>query len=417
MTLHDSEPPVIVVGASTRAFAASARRAGWSVHAADLYADADLRAVAAEAVRVPTGPDLPWPVGVEGSVRAFPAGPWCYTGAIENHPDLVDRLARERPLAGNAGERLTQVRDPVVLGRVLAAAGLAYPHTFVTGSEVPTDGSFVVKPRASAGGRGVARWRGGPSPAGRVWQRYVPGRTWAAVFAIDAHGPRLFGVSRQLVGRRWCGARGFAYCGSVDVSIGGLPPWFRRRLDRLGAVLAGDFGLIGLVGADLVVDRAGTMHVIEINPRPTASAELVERATGRSLAATHLTACGVSPPAGAAPPDPVHRPANWAKAVVFASETVVFTPAVAATLLDIVDAWRVADGGVWPAVADVPVTGTPLNAGGPVITVFAAAGDDDSALRSLRRRVAMVRAILRGVVSPPSAVAAAPPPPPRGRTA
>ena len=28
------------------------------------------------------------------------AGPWMYTGGLENHPDLVRRMARQRPLWG-----------------------------------------------------------------------------------------------------------------------------------------------------------------------------------------------------------------------------------------------------------------------------------------------------------------------------
>ena len=68
-------------------------------------------------------------------------------------------------------------------------------------------------------------------------------------------------------------------------------------------MLAATFGLVGLVGVDVVIDEAGELHVIEVNPRPTASMELFERATGESLAAAHLAACGfVPPPAPAAPP-------------------------------------------------------------------------------------------------------------------
>ena len=157
--------------------------------------------------------------------------------------------------------------------------------------------------------------------------------------------------------------------------------------------------------------------MIEINPRPTASAELVERATGRSSAATHLAACGVPSPAAAAPLPSAGRPTIWAKAVVFATEPLACGSVVTTGLATAAGRWTAADSGAWPAIADVPLPGTRLGAGGPVITVFAAANDGGSALRILRDRVADVRGILRRGISPPFAAEAGPPPRPPGRTA
>jgi predicted ATP-grasp superfamily ATP-dependent carboligase len=417
MTSHSAAPPpLIIVAASARALAVSACRAGYSVHAADLFADADLCAAATVAVRVPAGPDLPWPLGLAACVRRFPVAPWCYGGALENHPDLVDRIAGDRPLAGNAGRRLRAVRDPAVLARAVRAIGLGFPETVADPAAVPADGSFVVKPRHGAGGRGIAHWHGGPPPAGdRIWQRFVPGRPWSTAFAIDARGARLVGASRQLVGRRWCGARGFAWCGAVDVPLVALAAPVRSRLERLGAMLADEFGLVGLVGADAVVDAAGTIHVLEINPRPTASMELVERATGESMVATHLEACGFPAPVVPAAPQPAARAAPWAKAVVFAGRAVTVDEPLVTALTDCADRWADIDGG-WPPLADLPTGGTTIAAGRPVLTVFAAGRDAATALHALHRRVAAVRAILRAGVSPPGG-AAWPPRPPRGSTA
>lgn len=406
-------PPLVVIGASVRALAASAHRAGWTVHAADLYADADLRATAAETVRVPTGPATPWPAGIESSIRRFPIAPWLYSGALENHGDLVDRLARARPLAGNPGERLRPVRDPFTLAAAVRAAGIAFPETRADPAGVPIDGSFLVKPRAGAGGRGITRWRGGPVPAGdRIWQRLVPGRPCSFAFAVDSAGARLYGASRQLVGCRWCGARGFAWCGAIDVPIATMP-WSRRELlDRLGGVLEDTFGLVGLVGVDIVIDAAGVIHVVEVNPRPTASMELVERATGASMVATHLGACGIAAPAPPTPP-PTSR-ARWAKAVVFADRPSRIAAPACTALADLASRWTADDQG-WPALADLPVEDTDIESGNPALTVFARAEDGARAVRILVDRVTAVREVLRrAAVSQPAAAESAPPRLPRG---
>lgn len=413
---HAARPPLVIVGASVRALAASARRAGWSVHAADLFADTDLAAVAAAAVRVPTRPDLRWPLGLPACLRGFPSAPWLYSGALENHPDLVERLARDRPLAGNDAARLRAVRDPARVARAAEAAGLAFPETRSDPAGVPADGSFLVKPRHGAGGRGIARWHGGPPPRGdRLWQRRVVGSSWSAGYLVDGRAGRLVSAGRQLLGRRWCGARGFTWCGAVDVPLDALEAPLRARLERLGPVLGGGFGLVGLVGVDFILDRAGLPHVLEVNPRPTASMELAERATGRSTVALHLAACGVASPAAAEAAAPAARPGTWAKAVLFAEAALVVDAATAAALGDLARGWSAPDGD-WPALADVPAAGTRVAAGRPVVTVFAVA-DGAAVLRVLRRRAAAVRAVLRAArVSPPGA-AGRPPRRPPGRTA
>jgi len=409
--------PLIVVGASVRALAASARRAGWSVFAADLFRDADLLAAATHAVRVPTGPDAPWPVGLEACLRGFPRAPWIYGGALENHPDLVDRIACDRPLAGNAGTVLRAVRDPARVASAARDAGLDFPDTLTDPAAAPVDGSFLVKPLAGAGGRGIARWHGGAAAGGgRVWQRFVAGRPVSVSFAIDAAGARLYGASRQLIGRGWCGARSFAWCGAVDLPVSSIPDALRGPLSNLGAALAHTFGLRGLVGVDLVVPARGVAQVLEVNPRPTASMELVERRTGRSLVATHLAACGIVGPDDGDEAD-ASGPLVWAKAVVFTVGPLVVTDGVASRLAALAAAWASPDS-TWPGLADLPATGTAIDAGRPALTVFAAARDPGASLRLLRGRVATVRAALAAArLSPRDAGEERRAPPPRGRTA
>ena len=401
---------VIVVGASARALAWSAWRAGIAVHAADLFADADLCDCATAVVPGGSRRGCRYPASLVAAVAGFPRVPVCYTGALENHPQVVDRLAADRPLAGNDGRHLRRVRDPLRLARAVRAAGLGFPDTRATAADVPTDGSYLVKPRASAGGRGIEPWRGGTVRGGHgrsVWQRLVPGAAWGAAFVITAGRPRLFGASRPLVGVAWCGARPFAWCGAVDVAPETIPVAIRAQVERLGDVLAAEFGLVGLVGADLVVDASGGVHVVEINPRPTASMELVERAGGGSIAVAHLAACGL---ATNSPPTPAAT-TRHAKAVLFGDRELVIDERLFAALLEQRGRWTEDDGG-WPALADLPMPGSLMRAGGPLVTAFAAAPTARAALALLRRRADAVRDLVRSAprVSPPAGAAAARPP-------
>jgi predicted ATP-grasp superfamily ATP-dependent carboligase len=352
------------------------------VHAADLFCDLDLQAIATTAVPVAHGDDdaatgYPW--RLIAAAEGFPASAaWCYTGAIENHPDLIDAIARARPLAGNPSDVVRRLRDPVQLAAVACAAGLSFPETLTSPDGVPLDGTFLVKPLAGAGGRGIRRWTQAvaddtmhhATTASRlqIWQRHAAGIPLSASYCFAEGSARLLGVSRQLIGEPWCHAGMFAWCGAVALHAAsgrtGTDPLI-TSLERLGSVLAERSRPVGLVGVDLV--------------------------------GGHMAACGWAPPSDIAIEQPLPRPAsNWAKAVLFASQpTPVSQPMIDRLTREAIP-WTQTDGG-WPALADIPRPGQTLAAGAPVVTIFAAAPTTDDALNRLRDRVARIDAVLSGI--------------------
>lgn len=397
-------PAIVVLGASTRAFAVSAAAAGFAVRAADLFADLDLAAAAVTCVSVASPPGAasatPYPWSLGAAARGMPAGaPFVYTGGLENHPRLLAAIAAERPLAGNGPEPLRVLRDWRSVAEGARRAGAMFPETSVDPAGVPTDGTFLVKPAAGAGGRGILPWTHAaarsaghePDPS-RLWQRIIPGAAWSATAIMQAGHGRLVGVSRQLVGERWCRAAPFSWCGAVTgpARLGpSLAPATLATLERLADELAAMSQGVGLVGVDVVVDAAGRAHVLEVNPRPTASMELFERRGILRLAADHLAACGVAPPIGggravAAPAD-----VPWAKGVLFARRAITVDEPLLARLLSRAEAWTAADDG-WPAIADIPRPGQTLPPGGPVVSVFARGPAAAEALAAVRDRVAAV---------------------------
>src|SRR5439155_16334268 len=111
---------LLILGASARAAAFSALRAGLKPWCIDLFADLDLQAkcpVVAVAVSR-------YPSGLAALAREAPPGPWMYTGGLENRPRLIRQIMRERPLWGNEDTALAKARDPFALQRALADAGV-----------------------------------------------------------------------------------------------------------------------------------------------------------------------------------------------------------------------------------------------------------------------------------------------------
>lgn len=367
---------ILILGASTRAAAFSASRASLQPAAIDLFADRDLAAV---------GPVLriarqQYPKGLAALSRTLPPAPWIYTGGLENHPDLVDRIAVDRPLWGNGGAVLRAVRDPFGLAAGLRRWGLPCPEVRRSPRGLPRDGSWLVKPIGSAGGVGVHRLdaeaEAEAEDAGRpcYFQERIPGPAFSAVFVACADRAMLAGVTRQLLGRP--GAP-FAYAGS-------LGPWPLTasellRIDALGVVLARSFGLLGLFGVDLIL-RDGHPWPVEVNPRYTASVEVLELALGCSLLSAHRQAWDPQavPARPSAPPGP---PRCVGKRILYAPARCRFPD---------LQVWRLRTSELvgLPRLGDIPPAATEFEPGEPVATVFAAAESPEDCRLALDRRAA-----------------------------
>src|SRR5262245_14679114 len=157
--MHESESDqrheILILGASTRGAAQSAIRAGLRPICGDLFADFDLRACAL----VLDVPD--YPRGLAIAAGGASQSPWMYTGGLENHPALVDRISETRPLWGNGGDVLRRVRDPWWVQQVLRDAGLLALDVWPKGADLPpADGSWMLKPLRSAAGRDIRLWDG-----------------------------------------------------------------------------------------------------------------------------------------------------------------------------------------------------------------------------------------------------------------
>ncbi|GIT29748.1 MAG: hypothetical protein Ct9H300mP1_17940 [Planctomycetaceae bacterium] len=159
----------MIVGASTRAAAWSAIRAGRRPLCADLFADRDLRAVAT-AIAVEDYP--------HGLVRAVEdllgfgpdaSCPAIYTGALENHLKVVAALSDRGPLLGNPPGALRLVSDPDWIAQLCDDHNLSCPA--IRPADAPP-------PRTASGCCGNPIRRAGRAyPNGTAWLHHqVPPR-------------------------------------------------------------------------------------------------------------------------------------------------------------------------------------------------------------------------------------------------
>jgi predicted ATP-grasp superfamily ATP-dependent carboligase len=353
---------ILILGASTRAAAFSALRAGLAPRCVDYFADRDLSAACpVDRVAAEDGAR-----GLHRRASSLPSSQWLYTGPLENHPDLVERLGRTHRLVGNPAETLRAVRDPLRVAVALRRRRLPCSDVRLYCEALPRDRSWLIKPLASGGGRGIRSLDELPLPVSEpcYYQEWIEGPSFAAIFVSGPGRVELIGVTSQLTGRA---GLPFAYQGSIG-------PWpLSARLvsgiRTLGAALASEFDLVGLFGVDYIL-RDDEAWPVEVNPRYTSSVEVLELALGRSLLAEHLNVCRCEPPQRPAYPDlrtGGSIPQVVGKAILYSRRSGVVPN------LTIDESWR-QDPFAVPAIADVPWPGQ-INAGEPIMTVFATGRD------------------------------------------
>jgi uncharacterized protein len=365
---------LIIFGASTRAAAFSALRAGLRPWCADLFADRDL-ATHCTVVKVPP---RDYPHGFMELARQCKPGPWMYTGALENRRKLVGRISNTRPLWGNHGRALELCRSPQWFTSMLAREALPYAQLTSMSKEPPTDRRWLLKPLHGAAGAGIT-FRSPREAAAAVnekayCQEYIEGEACSAVYVANGQEARFASATRQLVGEAWLHAGPFQYCASIGPQP--LNSGVRSVLEKIGTMLTRGCRLRGLFGVDFIID-GDKPYPIEINPRYPASVEVLEYATGWRALADHARVFDAN--AGEPmPPSPTARFAG--KAILFARDTLVFP-----------------EDGPWlpglrhpasvhelPSFADIPHAGERIERGRPILTMFASAASVSACINSLR---------------------------------
>ena len=403
------EPNIIVLGASARAAAFSALRAGMRPYAIDLFADSDLVDVC-PAVKIKR-----YPHDFEQALADAPPAPWIYTGGLENYPDLVERMSVLRPLYGNGAEVLRKIRNPELLASCLSQADSNFRMPEIRNSPPPPDSEmeWLRKPRRSSAGLGIRKAKSNEQPKHEenfYYQQHVPGAPTSAVFLASQKGcqlvsplqstpgpfPKVFlvnqgcqllGMTDQQSGVADIPEEPFLYSGSAIITRRLDVDWqYDEWLDELGQLLTGAFGLRGLFNLDFV----GDYWLLEVNPRYSASMEVLEYSLGKNFLAMHVAAfepefqgetrCWIS-----------RCPHHVAKRIVYASSDCIVSP----ELDRLRRKWNVER--LLPCLADIPRTGDHILRGQPVATVIAEGASDEEVQRVLNERINAVKQTLSPV--------------------
>lgn len=385
--------PLIIIGASARAAAQSAIRAGYQPWCIDLFADRDLQAIAS----VKRCPGDQWPSGIIHLLHDAPPAPVLFTGAMENHLEVVRAIEHDRTILGPTIDAIIPLRNPAITAKAGHGMLISDPAIADVPSRsmmVPQPGSLspelaqsirnvavLAKAKDGAGGRAVRRWQYGDHASdGEYLEEFVTGKPISGTFRVEAGKIVLATFMEQLVGDDGFGAREFQYVGN----IGPLHfPYADLALSAYVERLITDpvFGNpSGVLGVDAIYTHdvgtatrdAPLTYVLEINPRFPAGAEVWERTTGRSV----LNAHGIM--SGSHTFEHV-----TGKAIVYAQQDCI--------VRDLYEHFNENE------IADVPEVGTAFKPGEPVCTVFSQAATRDACYAGLRDQAERVYTRLQSI--------------------
>ncbi len=355
---------VLIAAFSARALAASARRAGYRPLVVDCFGDEDTLALAEAARCLPARVQVgftyrPLLAALESLVAEAPSPPiGLVLGAgFECNPRLVAKLGDRFNLIGNDAETIRRAKDPQQFFSLLDDLGIPHPETLLDAPS-QSDG-WLMKRVGGSGGLHIHTCPAKPRPdKRRYFQRRVAGEQ-ISLMGLVSEKSAAFAASRQ-----WTNPlprRPYRYGGAV----GSLPldEDLEARLIEMSLAVSEALSLKGIVSFDYLVDD-GMPSLLEVNPRPGATLDVFDDASGTVFKAHVEVALGGDPAALLAAE--WHPPVARAAAFLYADRGPLSVAPVA-----------------WPEwAADRARPGSSIGAGQPLATVFAegVAVDDVQAL-------------------------------------
>ncbi len=362
-------PPVIIVARSARQLAAAACAAGFDALTIDAFGDVDTLALSRRhaLVRLRTDgsfPLVPIVATVAEFARRFPHAPVVWGSGFEAQTHALAALACRHRVAGCTARSVFAAKNPRRLLGACAASGIVHPVP--AWLRAAADDGSLVKRRGSTGGVDVTPAHGRVVAGQREYfQSRIDGRRCSAAFVARAESVSMLGIC-EAVNVRPSATFPFRYAGAVALQD---PAFDAEHVARMARSLSATFDLRGLCGIDFIVSDENEIVLLEVNPRPPATFDLLAPPGAAFLA--HIEAG-----AGPAPCEPIATYADVRAVQVYYADTTTVVPHALH----------------WPDwVSDRPPAGSVIAMHEPVCTITARGCDATTARAQLVARLASVR--------------------------
>jgi len=342
--MQNQHKPVLIFAQSGRFLAQSATQAGFRVWVADCFGDQETLSTADRWQHLPPLSDLSENDALS-YISDLSQGDECLLicgSGIESNYQTLEKLPANIKLIGNSFETIHAVKTPQIFFKLLNQLKLPYPITVFIPPEDTSN--WLVKSASGMGGSHIqylANLTIASKPE-HYFQKFIRGASGSVLFLANGLQAQIVNINKQF----------FSSVEHMNFQLGGIEtPWLipkhiKEDLELALNKLTNSVHLLGLNSLDFIITTENELLLLEINPRPSASAELANNKA--ELFQHHLNACqGILP----------------SPTISLSHDNASFHTIFAMTDLIIPDQMS------WPSeCSDLPRSGTSISAGDPICT-------------------------------------------------
>lgn len=270
--MADHPKLLLILAQSGRMLAQSASREGYIVRVADCYGDIDTLQVAEKYLKLPPLDKIhneEWLQTIMTLSDGQPCSLICGTG-IERFYPLLSQLPSHIKFAGISINSFSQLCEPVNWIALLDQLSFPHPPTVFDNNQ-SFKGKWLAKSAAAWGGTHIVD---AGSAAGRLniyYQQYIEGISASVVFLANGIDCQLLLFNQQYSRD----TRKDDFCLQAITSGLQLDSKQQQFLQQTLQQLTLRLGLSGLMSLDFQISPSGEIFLLEINPRPTSSCQLL----------------------------------------------------------------------------------------------------------------------------------------------
>jgi uncharacterized protein len=276
-------PEYIIIAAGSGGMLAQAvKKSGRKPLVIDLFADQDTQEIAEDFRPITSLAVEHVAPAIDYFVNNYPAADLIYGSGFEYHPESLSYLHSRLNIIGNDPASFGNILNKKHFFSVLDRLEIAHPE--VCFSPPVHEDDWLVKPMLGQGGLGIRHYRQGDAACSSVyWQKYLTGIPYSVLFLANGQETQFIGFNRQ-----WTTAlsesEAFVFSGVMTCTD--LPNQQERMMSDILNKLVSVLNLKGLNSLDFI-QVGNKCHVLEINPRPSASMQLYDG----DLLSAHIFAC------------------------------------------------------------------------------------------------------------------------------
>jgi predicted ATP-grasp superfamily ATP-dependent carboligase len=277
---------VLIFAQSGRFLAQSATHAGYRVWVADCFGDQDTLSCSERWQAVPPMSTLSAQQALSLITR-LSNGEECLLicgSGIEKYYPFLSLLPDHIHYIGNSEHTIQTLKSPRLFFSLLDKLKLPYPQTFFS---APTSNSkhYIAKSASGMGGIHIEKLDNKKFNDDYYYQQFIEGQSGSVLFISNGSQSQLISINKQSLSSHPLRA----FCLASIESPWALEPHHRSYLLTAINELTVATQIMGLNSLDFIVSKDNNIFILEINPRPSASAELYPDPS--SLLQSHIDAC------------------------------------------------------------------------------------------------------------------------------